>query len=220
MFSFYPKADFSKRWKFLLPSIIIPGLLFIAWDEVFTRTGVWHFNPKYLSGVYIYSLPLEEVLFFVCIPYACVFTYFALNYLIKKDYLFLYQELITKAIILLLFMAGIYNIEKMYTSVTFILTGFFLAYQLFVLKPRYMGRFYFAFLFILLPFFVVNGILTGSFLDEPVVHYNDGENLGVRIGTIPVEDILYGLLLIASNITIFEWLQERHRESTLLKARV
>ena len=72
-----------------------------------------------------------------------------------------------------------------------------------------MGRFYFAFMFILIPFFIVNGVLTGSWIDEPVVWYNDTENMGLRLGTIPVEDIFYGMLMILSSVTIAEELEYR-----------
>jgi lycopene cyclase domain-containing protein len=75
LFSFYPKANFSKKWKYLWVALLLPGAIFIIWDEFFTQLGVWGFNEKYLTGIYIGSLPLEEVLFFICIPYACAFTY-------------------------------------------------------------------------------------------------------------------------------------------------
>ena len=61
-------------------------------------------------------------------------------------------------------------------------------------------------LFTLFFFFIVNGILTGSCIEEPVVWYDNNENLGIRLGTIPFEDIFYGFLLIASIIQIFEYL--------------
>lgn len=183
---------------------MVTGILFVIWDEIFTQIGVWSFNPKYLSGIYISSLPLEEILFFFCIPYASVFTYFALNHLVEKDYLFPHHELISSALIFLLLMMGVYYIDHWYTGVTFILTALFLAYQMLKLRPRYMGRFYFAFLVILIPFFIVNGILTGAFIDEPVVFYNDNENTGIRIGTVPVEDAFYGMLLILMSITLAE----------------
>lgn len=71
-----------------------------------------------------------------------------------------------------------------------------------------MGRFYVAFGVILIPFLIVNGILTGSFIDEPVVWYNNEENLRIRIGTIPVEDVFYGMLMLLIPITISEKLEE------------
>jgi lycopene cyclase domain-containing protein len=209
LFSFYPKANFSKKWKYVFPGIIITAIIFIAWDEVFTQMGVWGFNENYTTGIKILSLPLEEVLFFICIPYACLFTYFALNHLVERDHLFPHQEIISSVIIVLSLVLGMYFMNRAYTGVTFVLTGLFLSWHLLKLRPRYMGRFYFAFIFILIPFFLVNGILTGSFIDEPVVWYNNDETLGIRVGTIPVEDAFYGLLMILMSITISEELERR-----------
>lgn len=207
--SFYPKSPFYKQWRYLVPAIIIPAILFLIWDEIFTRQGVWGFNPEYLTGIYLGTLPLEEVLFFICIPYACVFTYFALNHLIEKDYLFPHQELISSALIIILLVIGARNMEKLYTGVTFILLALLLAYVVIKVRPRYMGRFYFAFGVILIPFFIVNGILTGSWIEREVVWYNNDHNLSLRLGTIPVEDIFYGMMMMLMNIVIFEWLQDR-----------
>lgn len=58
-----------------------------------------------------------------------------------------------------------------------------------------------AYLVSIVPFFVVNGLLTAI----PVVIYNDTENLGLRLYTIPFEDIFYGMLLVLGNIGIMEW---------------
>jgi lycopene cyclase domain-containing protein len=209
--SFLPKAPFYKKWKYLLPAIVVPAIFFIVWDAIFVHMNVWGFNERYVTGIYLGPLPLEEVLFFVCIPYACVFTYFALTHLIEKDYLFPHQELISSALIIVMLVFGMYNFDKWYTGVSFVFLGLFLAFQMLKLRPRYMGRFYFAFVALLLPFFIVNGILTGFLIEGEVVHYNDQETLGIRIGTIPFEDIVYGFLLILMNVVIFEWLQERER---------
>jgi lycopene cyclase domain-containing protein len=209
LFSFYPKANFSKKWRFVLPAIAVSGLLFILWDVLFTSLGVWGFNPEYILGIYIAGLPLEEVLFFFCIPYACLFTYFALNHLIEKDHLFPHQELITSLLVIVFMILGLYHIHKLYTGVTFLLTGLFLAFSLLKLRMRFMGRFYVTFAFLVIPFLVINGILTGAFTEDPVVWYNNTENLGIRLGTIPLEDIVYGMLMIVIPITIWHKLEER-----------
>lgn len=208
--SFYSKAPFYKKWKHLAVAITIPAILFIVWDDFFTHIGVWGFNPDYLSGIYIGNLPIEEILFFFCIPYSSVFIYFALNHLVKKDFFYFQQDIISSVLAVTLIVIGAFNMNKAYTATTFFLCGLAISYHLLKLRSRYISRFYFAYLVVLIPFFIVNGILTGSFIPGEVVWYNDDENLSIRIGTIPVEDIFYGMLLILMNITIFEWLQRRN----------
>jgi len=206
--SFHKKAP-SFNWKYVGAAIVITSLLFLAWDEVFTREKIWGFNEKYLTGIFLGSLPVEEILFFVCIPYASIFTYFLLNQTIEKDLLFPHQELISSVLIILLLIAGIYNVDKWYTGITFITLALCLAYQMLKLKPRYMGRFYFTFGVLFIPFFIVDSILTGSFIEDSVVWYDDKHTLGMRIGTIPLEDFFYALLLLLINIAIIEWLEDR-----------
>ena len=98
--------------------------------------------------------------------------------------------------------------------VLFLATSVFLAVILRFSQAAYLGRFYLAYLVIhLFPFLIVNGILTGTFLETPVVWYDDTQNLGIRILTIPLDDFVYGFLLYLSNVTLYEWFIRR-REST------
>ena len=208
-FSFHPKLKFYKKWKYLWISTLVPGILFLVWDEIFTRMGVWGFNPVYLTGFYIGHLPAEEVLFFLCIPYACIFSYFALSKIVPKYPLTRYQRSIGIILSLVLIAAGCYLHDKLYSLVTFTSLGIFLIVETIFFKASYLGRFYISYIFILLPFFVVNGILTGSFIEGEVVWYNPKENMGIRIGTIPLEDIFYGMLLLLLNVAIFERMQKK-----------
>jgi len=74
----------------------------------------------------------------------------------------------------------------------------------FLSKPILLRRFYIAWGLLMLPFLMVNGVLTGSLIDAPIVWYNDAENLGIRIFTIPVEDVFYGMGLVLLNILLTE----------------
>ena len=208
MFSFVPKADFSKKWRHLWLAILIPGTIFIAWDEIFTRQAIWGFNENYLTGLYIGTLPLEEIFFFICIPYACVFTYEALNYLIKKDFFSGIEKSISIGIVSISIPVALFNYQKAYTFWTLLMLGLSVLILRFYFKKE-LGRFYLAFSLLLIPFLIVNGILTGSWIDQPVVWYNDEENLGLRIGTIPVEDLFYAMLLLLMNVSIFEMLKAK-----------
>ena len=44
----------------------------------------------------------------------------------------------------------------------------------------------------MLGFFPVSGVLTGTGLENPIVNYNPSQFLGIRMGTIPIEDAVYG----------------------------
>ena len=71
--SFDKKVAYFKEWRFVIMATLIVAVPFLIWDELFTQWGVWGFNPKYLLKVYLGHLPLEEVLFFIVIPYNFIF---------------------------------------------------------------------------------------------------------------------------------------------------
>lgn len=210
--SFYPKHSFYKEWKYFFPANIMVAFLFLIWDYYFTEAGFWGFNPDYLTGIYVTNLPLEEILFFICIPYACVFTYFALKYLIKENPLQQYHTQISIFLITTLTIIGIASIGKWYTALTFLLTA---TYVLSLLLRKVDLSYHYLAYFTILPFFFLsNGLLTGSAIEEAIVWYNDAENLGIRLKTIPVEDSIYGLLLILLNIDLYDFFRRPTSAST------
>ena len=76
---------------------------------------------------------------------------------------------------------------------------------MFLLSGNQANKFFVTYAISLIPMFIVNGILTAL----PVVIYDDTQNLGLRIGTIPIEDFLYSAILLAMNISLYEWLKRR-----------
>ncbi|MFD2519115.1 lycopene cyclase domain-containing protein [Salinimicrobium flavum] len=214
IFSFHPKLNFHKTWKAFFPAVIFTGVIFVVWDMYFTEMGVWGFNDKYLTGINVGNLPLEEVLFFFCIPYACVFTFHCLDLFLKKrvdskNFLFSY------ILIFFLLVLGILNLGKAYTSSTFLSLAVLLAFAVFYLKLSWLNRFYAVYAVLLLPFFLVNGVLTGTGLEEEVVWYNSEEFMNFRIGTVPFEDIFYGMELILVNLIIYRYLLVKMDKSTV-----
>lgn len=204
LFSFHPKIQFNRKWSAFWPALLISALFFIAWDILYTQLGIWSFNSNYLSDIYVFNLPIEECLFFICIPYACVFTYYSLNQLSDISFSENITKAITNGLSIVLILTAILNYPKLYTSVTFSLLALSLLFLFYFIKVDWLKHFFPTYLILLVPFFIVNGILTGSGIDEAIVNYNDSENLGLRIGTIPIEDIFYGMLLILMNVSLFE----------------
>lgn len=203
IFSFHPKLKFHQTWKSFFPAVILTGIIFIAWDIYFTHLGVWGFNPTYTTGLKISNLPIEEILFFLCIPYSCVFTYHCLNLLLNLDINDKLETILSILFMVLGLSVGFIFLNKIYTAVTAF--GFFalIAAAKYVLKVDWLGKFYFVYLILLIPFLIVNGLLTGTGLAAPVVWYNNAEIIGFRILTIPVEDVFYGMDLILLNLLIY-----------------
>lgn len=205
IFSFHPRLRFYKNWQPFFLACIPVALLFIIWDIFFTAQGVWGFNQEYLLSVYIFNLPIEEILFFICIPFACVFTYHCLNIFFKITWPQKAEHIFVIALAAGLFFIGFYYIDKSYTSYTFISLAAVLLLIKYAAKYKGLPKLFGIYPVLLIPFFIVNGILTGSGIEHPVVWYNNAENLGVRLFTIPVEDIFYGFELILLNVFLYEY---------------
>jgi lycopene cyclase domain-containing protein len=203
--SFDKRVAFYKSWKFIWPGMAITGLLFLFWDVLFTINGVWSFNDKYITGIKFVDLPVEEILFFLTVPFACIFIYSCLNYYVKWSI----SKDVARSISGLLIIASAFilldSFNRLYTAVTFSLLAIVLLVLLFVIKADWLNRFYLAYLVSLIPFYIVNGLLTSI----PVVLYNNHQNLGIRIWTIPFEDHFYSMALLLMNIAFFEYFKLR-----------
>ena len=110
---------------------------------------------------------------------------------------------------MLLFVTGVVYADRYYTSWTFIFTGAFIL-LLYSVRKNFESfdavSFLISYAISLIPFLIVNGFLTAI----PVVLYNNAENLGIRIYTIPFEDAFYGMLLVLMNIVIYEKLKTQN----------
>ncbi|WP_269227529.1 lycopene cyclase domain-containing protein [Flavobacterium eburneipallidum] len=208
LYSFENRMKYIKRWKAVFSAIIITAIFFIIWDIIFTKIGVWSFNPRYHSGVEFFDLPIEEWLFFICIPYASLFIHFAFHYFCPNIALTDKAVKIIYWILMLVLLPVLFvNYDKWYTAINYSVFVLLLTYTVFKV-PYILNTFFITFLIILIPFAIVNGILTGSFIDEPVVMYNNSENLGIRLGTIPIEDVGYAFSMLLMSLVLIKKIEK------------
>jgi len=213
LYSFHPRLQLHKRFLWIFISILLTMIIFIPWDVIFTKHEIWGFNDTYFLGAKFLSLPIEEWLFFICIPFACVFTHYAL--LLYFPNLKLNRQ-VTKAIsiglITLLLILAVVNYDKWYTLINFSL-AIPLTFIVYNYNTKLLQHFFLTFLVMLIPFFIINGILTGSFITDQVVWYDNTQNLGIRMGTIPVEDSIYAYTMILCNLFLTEFFVKKFQHT-------
>lgn len=224
-FCFSSRFGFGADWKKAWAAVALSAIPFLAWDMAFTRAGIWSFNPRYLLGPGFFNLPMEEALFFFCIPFSCLFIYRRF-----RDRAALGAQgsarasapgrlktapppprprdvLATgfwSALAAGLFCLALAQHDRPYTLAVGA-AGCLTASILAVCAPWY-GRALMAALAVqYIPFLIVNGILTAL----PVVVYRPDGILGLRLGSIPVEDAIYAFVLLALPVALFEILASR-----------
>jgi lycopene cyclase domain-containing protein len=207
--SFEHRIRYATSWKYLFPALLVTAAFFIVWDVWFTQMGVWEFNHRYVLGLFFFDLPLEEWLFFFIVPFASMFIYEVLNYFFPKDYFLPAAKPVVWVMIPLLLVLSVLHLDKWYTSVNFLVGALTLLTHYLIFKDKYLGRFIFAYLVHLIPLMICNGVLTGGLTEEPVVIYNNSENLGIRIWTVAIEDLIYSMTLLLMNLSIFEYLRSK-----------
>lgn len=205
IFSFHPKIKFNYHFLSFFKASFIVLIPFILWDIWFTKIGVWWFNNDYLLGIRFLGLPLEEWLFFICIPFACVFTYFCLTKFFKLKCGSKFDFYLSVSLIILFLILAVLSREMIYPLITFLVAAMTLAYLKLIAKVDWIGQATLIYILLLPGFFAVNGVLTGTGLEKPIVNYTDGFFLGIRVGTIPVEDSIYGYALILWNLFFFKF---------------
>lgn len=203
LYSFNYKFKFYKNWANLFIGIFFMSFIFISWDIYFTKMKIWSFNDKFTLGYKFFNLPIEEWLFFLIIPYSCVFIYESVKFFINTQFSKKIIFFTTIILILILSILLIIFRDKLYTKFCFFITIFSLAITI-SLKREILSNFYISYLFSLIPFIIINGFLTGSFTREPIVSYNSDELIGIRFLNIPFEDFFYSMSMLIIVILVYE----------------
>jgi lycopene cyclase domain-containing protein len=69
------RTNVLRRARRLVLTMIPGVVLFMIWDMYAVSQGHWYFNTDRIMGIYLPAgVPLEELLFFIVIPFASVLT--------------------------------------------------------------------------------------------------------------------------------------------------
>lgn len=201
LLSFERRVFFVRRWPAVLGSVFIVGTFYVFWDAIATKRGDWWFNPQYVSGVKFFGLPFEEILFFVVVPFSCLFIYEVIAFF-RADRQIAVSKIWINAILFVSLVLAFLNSSREYTALSF----FSLTLFLFIARKYFFGvlqsrNFWIYMMVCYFPFGIFNGILTAF----PIVEYNSKAILGWRVGTIPVEDFIYNFSYLGFSLLAYQY---------------
>jgi lycopene cyclase domain-containing protein len=201
--SFDKKVHYVSSWPAVFAAAGIVGAVYIAWDILKTEAGVWGFVERYAGTFRILGLPLPEVLFFLVVPFSCIFIYEVVRAYFKERTAAVPRWIWLAAAAILVALAVIFR-SQLYTLTVLLSVALFFALSAAV-RPGMLGsrHFWLAVLLTYIPFLIFNGLLTAI----PIVVYNDLENWGIRVYTIPLEDFFYSFSLLGFNFLVFRLLR-------------
>lgn len=73
-----------RYWQAFALAIGITFIFFSVWDYFAISREHWWFNGKYVTGLRVHNIPIEELTFFVIIPLACLLTWEILCSVLNK----------------------------------------------------------------------------------------------------------------------------------------
>jgi lycopene cyclase domain-containing protein len=199
------KIKYYRNIKPLLISIFIVGLAYIIWDVIVTDIGHWAFNDDYLMGIRILGLPLEEILFFIVVPFACIFIYENLYYYLEQKEL-VYNQMMYIFIAIIFIIIGLVFNDQGYTMLAmFSCAAFFIVAVLYAPEVLRSNLYWYYIVVSFIPFIIFNFLLTSY----PIVTYNpamiwggDGWWNG-RFLTIPLEDFFYNFSMLSFYFLVY-----------------
>lgn len=207
IFSFERRwVKFYKKLKPILVSLLIVGIFFISWDVFATSRGHWSFNPDYVYNIKFLGLPLEEILFFVTVPYSCLFVYESIIHFLGDKNLFSPRKWLFKIIGLLITLSAFVFLTEEYTFLAIFSVGVSVLFVSLVNGEMFSSRAYWIYTILTLGLFLIFNYILTSF---PVVQYSSDAISGFRVLTIPIEDFLFNLSMLTNYLTIYLWASKK-----------
>ncbi|MEK6821507.1 MAG: lycopene cyclase domain-containing protein, partial [archaeon] len=65
----FPSRWSKKEWKAAGAAIAMAGSAFVVWDILAVEARHWSFDESLVLGLFLGNQPLEEILFFILVPF-------------------------------------------------------------------------------------------------------------------------------------------------------
>ncbi len=200
------RIKFYTKIKPVLVSIFLVGIFFVGWDAFATFRGHWSFNPVYVNEIKILDLPIEEILFFITVPYSCLFVFESILQFIgdkkmgtPKKWVFLIMGVLIIAVAF-----GFFSLE--YTFLAILSVGLSVLIVTLINFKLFYSREYWIYISLtLILFLIFNFLLTST----PVVQYSSAAITGFRITTIPIEDFLFNFSMLTNYLVVYLWASKK-----------
>jgi lycopene cyclase domain-containing protein len=193
LFSFWRPVRYYRRFPALLFAVATAGTVYLAWDNWVTYRGDWGFNPEYVLGPKLFALPLEEYLFFIVVPFSCIFIYEVLRAKSRERHVRLRRGAV-QAVSALFFAGSALFYGQGYTRLVLFSCGLFFLAASFLGGRMLASSHYWLYIAIsYVPFLIFNHLLTAP----PIVTYDPAAIWGVRIVSIPLEDFFYSFSMLS-----------------------
>ncbi|QIK65996.1 lycopene cyclase domain-containing protein [Nocardioides sp. HDW12B] len=79
----FPGVRVYRRLRTLALVLLPVVAVFVVWDLVGIARDHWSYNPRFVTGIELGPMPLEELVFFVVIPICTVLTYEAVGSVLR-----------------------------------------------------------------------------------------------------------------------------------------
>lgn len=77
-------ARVYRRWPILLKALLPVVIVFAVWDVIAIARDHWAYNPRFVTGIDLGPLPIEELVFFFVIPICALLSYEAVGTVIER----------------------------------------------------------------------------------------------------------------------------------------
>ncbi len=191
--SFDSRVAFYQYWPGVFAAVLLVGGSYLAWDVYMTAKGHWRFNPRYTGSKHILGLPLGEWLFFLGVPYACLFIYEVAAAYFGDTLWFIWNPWGSVILSVACLFAAAGMTRKAYTMLVLFSAALFFGLQAWLFPQLPGSQGFWVYIGIsMAAFLIFNGLYTWL----PTIHYQRRSISGLRVGTIPIEDFIYNFSML------------------------